>query len=150
MVRNDPYVGLANRWFQPLTHLSNHTTLCQTGLQRYGLFFALQDVLQLVSPGGLLEHPDGASIEVQNTRILLPGSRKNGLYYGREGIFWPPIHKNPHLLGWSAEYPAGGRRFYHRIDAGGLRCSPAENVRPGASNQRRHPRLRRLIIVLEF
>ena len=23
VVRNDPYVGLANRWFQPLTHLSN-------------------------------------------------------------------------------------------------------------------------------
>ena len=22
VVRNDPYVGLANRWFQPLTHLS--------------------------------------------------------------------------------------------------------------------------------
>jgi hypothetical protein len=26
VVRNDPYVGLANRWFQPLTHLSNLTT----------------------------------------------------------------------------------------------------------------------------
>ena len=24
VVRNDPYVGLANRWFQPLTHLSSH------------------------------------------------------------------------------------------------------------------------------
>ena len=23
VVRNDPYVGLANRWFQPLTHLSS-------------------------------------------------------------------------------------------------------------------------------
>ncbi len=22
VVRNNPYVGLANRWFQPLTHLS--------------------------------------------------------------------------------------------------------------------------------
>ena len=29
----ETYVGLANRWFQPLTHLSNLTTLCQTGLQ---------------------------------------------------------------------------------------------------------------------
>ena len=24
VVRNDPYVGLANRWFQTLTHLSKH------------------------------------------------------------------------------------------------------------------------------
>ena len=41
VVRNDPYVGLANRWFQPLTHLSSHCWRVrmdpefQVGLQIY-------------------------------------------------------------------------------------------------------------------
>ena len=38
VVRNDPYVGLANRWFQPLTHLSgSHLAKLRHrgGLQRY-------------------------------------------------------------------------------------------------------------------
>ncbi len=29
VVRNDPYVGLANRWFQPLTHLSKPEMDCK-------------------------------------------------------------------------------------------------------------------------
>ena len=38
VVRNDPYVGLANRWFQPLTHLSgSHLAKLrhEGGLQSY-------------------------------------------------------------------------------------------------------------------
>ena len=41
VVRNDPYVGLANRWFQPLTHLSgSHLAKLRHGggLQRYEYF----------------------------------------------------------------------------------------------------------------
>ena len=36
MVQNYPYVGLANRWFQPLTHLSSSTRRrFRSGLQIY-------------------------------------------------------------------------------------------------------------------
>ena len=36
VVQNYPYVGLANRWFQPLTHLSSSTRRrFRSGLQRY-------------------------------------------------------------------------------------------------------------------
>ena len=41
VVRNDPYVGLANRWFQPLTHLSgSHLAKLRHkgGLQSYEYF----------------------------------------------------------------------------------------------------------------
>ena len=39
VVRYNPYAGLANRWFQPLTHLSNPS---QTGRQSYNKNLVLQ------------------------------------------------------------------------------------------------------------
>ena len=46
VVRNDPYVGLANRWFQPLTHLSFGLPPGNPGLggQSYNNLFVLQAI----------------------------------------------------------------------------------------------------------
>ena len=49
MVQNYPYVGLANRWFQPLTHLSSSTRRrFRSGLQIYEEKVLLQDFEQFV------------------------------------------------------------------------------------------------------
>ena len=46
VVRNDPYVGLANRWFQPLTHLSFGLPPGNPGMggQSYNNLFVLQAI----------------------------------------------------------------------------------------------------------
>ena len=81
MVRNDPYVGLANRWFQPLTHLSSSTRRrFRSGLQIYEEKVFLQGFKQF-----LLEYvagDDAVEAELGGDGVLdgglLAGSKKEG------------------------------------------------------------------------
>lgn len=88
VVRNDPYVGLANRWFQPLTHLSGShlAKLPPRGrTAKIRIFFELQGFrTKKDSRGGLSlevvgKDPDGMRpITSRSRRIRRPSWRGRG------------------------------------------------------------------------